>query len=168
MLALFGNLFSKWDRFKNKCLSAYLLKKFRRHGDHIYIGKGCLFTPQNIELGSHLYFGANCVIQSVHGDIFIGNHVMFGPGVHIHGGNHRYDVPGVYMDTLEKHYGDDPPVVIEDNVWIGANAVILSGVTIGSGAVIGAGSIVTKDVEPDSIVVGNPAKKIKSRFSEET
>lgn len=57
---------------------------------------------------------------------------------------------------------------IEDDVWIGSNSVILSGVTIGRGAIIGAGSVVTKDVERYSVVGGNPAKKIRDRFSENT
>ncbi|MCZ8192279.1 MAG: DapH/DapD/GlmU-related protein, partial [Microcystis sp. LE19-338.1B] len=53
------------------------------------------------------------------------------------------------------------PVVIEDHVWIGFNVGILKGVTIGKGAIIGAGSVVTKDVEPFTVVAGNPAKIIK-------
>ncbi|HTE01138.1 MAG TPA: CatB-related O-acetyltransferase [Mucilaginibacter sp.] len=60
------------------------------------------------------------------------------------------------------------PIVISDDVWIGSNSVILSGVTIGRGAVIGAGSIVTKDVESYTIVAGNPAKTIRKRFSDTT
>jgi serine acetyltransferase len=57
-------------------------------------------------------------------------------------------------------------IIIKDDVWIGANAIILSGVTIGQGALIGAGAVVTKDVPPYAIVGGNPAKVIKYRFSE--
>lgn len=88
---------------------------------------------------------------------------MFGLGVHIHGGNHRYELGKGYMDELKKEYGDNPPVIIEDDVWIGANAIILRGVTIHNGAVVGAGAVVAKDVEPYSIVAGNPAKEIKKR-----
>ena len=58
-------------------------------------------------------------------------------------------------------------IIIEDNVWIGANCVILKGVKIGEGAIIGAGSIVTKDIKPYSINVGNPCKMIKFRLDKE-
>ena len=67
------------------------------------------------------------------------------------------------MDELKKQYGDDPPVLIGSDVWIGANVIILSGAKIGDGAVIGAGSVVTKDIDPYSVAVGNPAKVIKNR-----
>lgn len=60
---------------------------------------------------------------------------------------------------------NDQDVIIEDGVWIGCNVTILKGVTIGRGAVVGAGSLVTKDVPPYAIAVGNPAKVIKSRFT---
>ena len=65
--------------------------------------------------------------------------------------------------------GDDPKVVTEigHDVWIGCNSVILAGVKVGIGAVIGAGSVVTKDVPPYAIVVGNPARVLKYRFSPE-
>jgi acetyltransferase-like isoleucine patch superfamily enzyme len=63
-------------------------------------------------------------------------------------------------DTISK--GD---IIIEDDVWIGSNSVILGGVKIGRGTVIGAGSIVTKNIPPYSIVVGNPARVIKQRFN---
>lgn len=59
------------------------------------------------------------------------------------------------------------PVIIGNDVWIGTNVVILRGVTIGDGAVIGAGAVVTKDIPPYAIAVGNPAKVIKYRFTEE-
>jgi len=70
---------------------------------------------------------------------------------------------GIQKDIFSK--GD---IKISDDVWIGANSVILSGVSIGRGCVIGAGSIVTKDVPAYSIVAGNPAKLIKKRFDEDT
>lgn len=60
------------------------------------------------------------------------------------------------------------PIIIEDDVWIGSNSVILSGVKIGRGSIIGAGSVITKDIEPYSIVGGNPAKILRKRFDQQT
>ena len=72
----------------------------------------------------------------------------------------------VIMDTSQHGIGTEPPVVrpvvIQDNVWIGARAIILPGVTIGTGAVIGAGAVVTKDVPARGIAVGNPARVIRT------
>lgn len=90
---------------------------------------------------------------------------MFGPGVHIHGGNHITNTVGVFMDSVGKVIGQDLSVIIDDDVWVGANAIILTGVHVGRGAVIGAGTIVTKDIPPYAVVVGNPARIIRFRFS---
>lgn len=92
---------------------------------------------------------------------------MFGPGVTIRGGNHRIDLVGRYMDSVgedEKRPEDDPGVVIEDDVWVGGNATILAGVRVGRGSVIAASAVVTKDVPPNTIVGGNPARVIRNRF----
>lgn len=74
---------------------------------------------------------------------------------------------GIYALKLKKYLQKKGDIVIENDVWIGANVIILSGVKVGHGSIIGAGSIVTKDVPPYAIVGGNPAKVIKYRFSED-
>ena len=145
----------------------YLKSKFAECGTDVYLGNNGIATYENIYVGNHVYFGSNYVIQSAHGEIVIGNHVMFGPGVHIHGGNHKFDQVGVYMDMITKEENSDAPVIIEDDVWIGANTIILGGIHIGFGSVIGAGSVVTHDVVAGGIYAGNPAKLIKMRFSED-
>jgi acetyltransferase-like isoleucine patch superfamily enzyme len=61
----------------------------------------------------------------------------------------------------------DSKVIIEDDVWIGYGSIVLSGVKIGRGSIVAAGSVVTKDIEPYSIVAGNPAKLIRKRFTED-
>lgn len=74
------------------------------------------------------------------------------------------------MDEVGKIDGDDGLVLIEDDVWIGSNAMIISGgknITVGEGSIIAAGAVVTKDVAPYTIVAGIPAKYIKNRFSED-
>jgi acetyltransferase-like isoleucine patch superfamily enzyme len=94
----------------------------------------------------------------------------------IPGGNHRHDwvttypvrfgyrLPGALEDGHPASKGD---IVIGDDVWIGRGAKILSGVTIGTGAVVGAYSVVTQDVDEYAIAVGNPARHVRYRFSEE-
>lgn len=91
---------------------------------------------------------------------------MFGPNVMIATGNHRTDVVGSYMiDVKDKRPEDDQDVVIENDVWVGMNAIILKGVHIGEGSIIGAGTIITKDIPPFSIVTNAGGIKIRERFT---
>ena len=94
--------------------------------------------------------------------IVIGNGVLTGKKVLITDNSHG-EVVRELMDVapLKRPVVSKGPVIIGDNVWIGENSVILSGVTIGDGAIIAAGSIVTKDVPPYAVVVGNAAKELK-------
>lgn len=164
---LVGGLLSKIDSALNKCRYSYSRTKFKKIGWNSYLSRDCIFTYDTITIGEHTYVGPRCVFQSAHGEIVIGNHVMFGPGVHIHGGNHLIDKVGIYMDEVVKEKGCDGIVSIEDDVWVGANAILLKGVTIGEGAVVAAGSIVSKDVPPYSVVAGIPATVKKMRFTAE-
>lgn len=94
------------------------------------------------------------------GKITIGEKTLLGPGVKVIAYNHNY----ADAHTPIKEQGLTPgDVVIGDNCWIGANAVILSGVTVGNGVVIAAGAVVNKDVADNTIVGGVPAKFIKNR-----
>lgn len=168
---MIGRFLALVKAFVSYLIRTYEKSKFKSFGRDSYIGHQCIFTFPTIEIGNHTYIGSKCVCQSAHGRIIIGNHVMFGPGVNIHGGNHIMDRVGVYMDEVHKEAGSDAAVIIEDDVWIGANAMILGGggddLVIGRGSVIGAGSVVTKSVQPYSVMVGVPARCIKKRFTEE-
>ena len=95
------------------------------------------------------------------GRITIGNYVRIAGHCMIVGANHRFD----RLDIPIHQQGMSEPkgVVIEDDVWIASNCVLLPGVRIGTGSVVGAGSIVTKDIPPRSIAVGNPAHVIRTR-----
>jgi len=115
--------------------------------------------PENIHLENNVAINRNCTFLA-HGDISIGENTMIGPNVVILTVDHDYRVEGIETHTAHKL----SPVVIGRNVWVGANAVILPGITIGDGAIVAAGSVVTGDVGENSIVGGNPARFIKPRF----
>ncbi|WP_323702997.1 sugar O-acetyltransferase [Mammaliicoccus sp. Dog046] len=135
---------------------------FGSTGKHIYV-----HPPLHVDYGRHVnigdYFFANmdCIFLDVN-EINIGHHVMFGPRVCLYTAGHPTD-PTIRNELLE--FG--LPITIEDNVWVGGNAVILPGVTIGKNAIVASGAVVTKDVPPNTIVGGNPAKVIKQITDED-
>lgn len=140
------------------------LQSVQRCGNNVYISPHVYFNVKDFEIGNDVYIGRGCIFQSTHGSIRIGNKVMFGPGVHIHGGNHKFSLKDVAMyDQHKRSTDDDGSVNIDDDVWIGANAIILANVNIAKGSVVAAGSIVTSDVPPFSIVAGVPAKVVRLR-----
>lgn len=105
----------------------------------------------------------------------IGNYVSIASNVvFILGGNHQintftsYPLKSIFIkNSPEDDAQSKGAIIVEDEVWIGNNAIILSGITLGKGSIIAAGSVVTKNVVPFSIVGGNPAKLIKFRLSED-
>lgn len=118
---------------------------------NIFIKRGKLI------LGKNSYFNNNCTVITI-GEINIGENVMIGPMCNLLAGKHNYKDNEVDY----KFQGDtDGSIVIEDNVWIGAGSVILSGIRIAKGSIIGAGSVVTKSIGENEIWAGNPAKFIK-------
>lgn len=122
-----------------------------------YVGNG-----RDIEIGDYSAIGPRAYIGGIGsgGSLHIGNYVMMAPDVIILTQQHRHDrldIPMCYQGKIDKK------VTIEDDVWIGMRAIIMPGVTIGKGAIIGAGAVVTKNVEPYSIVGGVPAQTIKKR-----
>lgn len=119
---------------------------------NVYFGNG-----EKVTIGAHSHINENVFIQGA----TIGNYVMIAPNVAILCGTHGYarvDIPMIQQEETNNLFP-----IIEDDVWIGRNVVIMPGVRIGSGSIIGAGSIVTKNVEPFSIMGGVPAKLIKKR-----
>lgn len=112
-------------------------------------------SGKNISIGERCYFNFNTVLLDDCA-ITIGDHVLFGPNVTVVTAAHPIPAE-LRMDgeTLAA------PVVIEDGVWIGANATVLPGVRIGKGSVIGAGSVVTKDIPPSVVAVGVPCEVMR-------
>lgn len=114
-----------------------------------------------LRIGDGTYIGENNNLRAADGEILIGNNSFIAQGVTVVTSNH-----GIRKDLLIAQQGwvsKKSKITISDDVWIGANAVILPDVAIGKGAVIAAGSIVTKDVPDYAIVAGNPARIIKYR-----
>lgn len=126
-------------------------------GENINIEKGALFE-QHVSLGDNSGIGIRAQIEDY---VTIGNNVMMGPDCMIFTQNHDYSNKEIPM--CEQGFSSVRSVSIEDDVWIGARVIILPGVVVGKGSIIGAGAVVTKNVEPYTIVGGNPAKFIKKR-----
>lgn len=125
-------------------------------------GEGVFIEPPlfcdygwNIHLGDRVYMNFQCTILDCN-RVEIGSDVMFGPGVHIYTATHP-------LDPDERAEGPESalPVRIGDRVWIGGSSVICPGVTIGEGTTIGAGSVVTKDIPPRVLAVGNPCRILR-------
>lgn len=108
-----------------------------------------------VRLGEHVFVNANCTFLDG-AFITIGAHSLIGPDVKIYTPHHPFDY---VARREEKEYAY--PVTIGEDCWIGGGTVICPGVTIGSRSVVGAGSVVTKDVPPDTLVAGNPARIIR-------
>ncbi len=126
------------------------------------VGENCIVEQplfctygSNTTLGDNVFLNVNCKLMDS-GKITIGNNVFIAPNVCIVTEEHAMDVEQRLQGLEYTH-----PVTIEDNVWICTGAIILPGVTIGANSVIGAGSVVTKDIPPKSLAVGNPCKVIR-------
>lgn len=115
----------------------------------------------NISIGDNFFSNFNTVFIDC-SRIVIGNNVMFGPNCCIDGAGHP-------TDTVRRNEGYEYayPITIEDDVWLGSGVHIMPGITIGRGCVIGAGSIVTKDIPPYSLAVGNPCHVIREITDED-
>jgi len=123
------------------------------------IGKNVTLRKEFIA-GDCVYIGQH---SNFEGNVKLGNFCLISSYVYVTGSDHTYNkvqVPIVLSGRPEKQ----PWTVIEDDVWVGTGVTIMRGVRIGEGSIIGAKSVVTKDVEPYSIYVGVPAKKISNRF----
>ena len=150
-------MFAKWmPYFIGRRWRVFLLTLFgMRHRGHVGVYPTCkVWAPWNVEMGSWVAIDDEVNLYSAD-KIRIGTKVAISREALICTASHDITKPNRPLVTA--------PITICDGVWIGARATILPGVTIGEGAVIAAGAVVTKDVEPWTVVGGNPAKFIKKR-----
>jgi acetyltransferase-like isoleucine patch superfamily enzyme len=117
---------------------------------------------RKLTIGDDVSIGKSAMLQCI-GGITVGNQVMIAHGSQIVSAGHR--IPGA-GESMRFSGLDVAPIVLEDGAWIGAGAIVLPGVRVGRGAVIAAGAVVTRDVEPYSIVGGVPGVAIGSRAEE--
>lgn len=145
-------------------IRALKLKSFKRsfkalQGSNCNIEKGSFVFSENIKIGDNVHVGSGALWNAL-GGIEINDNVIIGPNSVIWTFNHNYNsekfLPYDEVEILKK-------VQIKSNVWIGANVMINPGIEIGEGSIIAMGSVVVKNVEPCTIVGGNPAQKIGER-----
>ena len=133
-------------------------------GDDVHFYRGVYLSPcgEHIDIGPHTHFAP---YGCLYGPLTIGSHCAIAAHVVFASVGHGYartDIPMVEQKVLKKE------IVLENDVWVGANAVITQGVTIGEGTIVGAGAVVTRDIPPYSVVAGAPARVIRDRKTEES
>jgi maltose O-acetyltransferase len=125
-----------------------------------WVQPGVTFVQLNrLRVGKQFAVNSGTYINAI-GTITIGNDVLIGSNVTISSGQHPIEgrLPAIFARPVVPR-----PIVIEDDVWIGAGAVIMPGITLRQGTVVGANSVVTKDTEAYAVMAGVPAKKLRSR-----
>lgn len=161
--------------FASKIKRYLFRRKWRKLNSSNFTIAENIFNPRIISVGNYTYGYINLSSWGNENErLIIGNFVSIASGVKfILGGGHRYDLLSTFpfkhffLDDKSIEAVSKGSIVIADDVWIGMNCLILSGVTIGQGAIVGAGSVVVKDVPPYSIVGGNPARVLKFRFDDD-
>lgn len=147
----------------------YLKSQLGSCGENVVICKNASFSGKsNIFFSDDIYLGPGALIYSSIAKVYLGNHVFSGPKLTIISGDHRIDLLGRYMKDIredEKSPENDCDIIIEDDVWIGANVSIFKGVRIGTGSVIAGAATVVKDVPPYSVYISKD--RIIPRFTEE-
>ena len=150
-----------------------LKKKFRARNKNNEVSINCLCDINNIKIGKKTYGTLNIVDWGIkNSKLIIGSYCSIADDVQfLLNGEHNLNTISTFPFKVKcfgqlKEAGSKGNIIINDDVWIGRNAIICSGINIGQGAVIAAGAVVTKDVPAYAIVGGNPARVIKYRFSE--
>ena len=123
-------------------------------------------NPEKVEIGKYVHLQMDCKLFGQGGGISIGDGTIFAHGVEIYARNHMYDDEYLQSIPYDSRF-IEKKVTVGKAVWVGANSMIMAGVTINDGAVVAAGSVVTKNVPKCAIVGGNPARVLKYRDYEQ-
>lgn len=144
--------------------------RFLSYGKDLHLGANVrLWAPNKLQIGDNVYIGKDSLIEC---NATIGNHCLIANRVALVG-KHDHDSQQIGIPVRFSSWIGDLPysadvrreeVVVSNDVWIGYGAILLTGVTVGKGAIVAAGSVVTRNVEPYTIVAGNPAIKVGLRF----
>lgn len=131
-------------------------------GEDVIVSRNCVIQGKTgpVKIGNKTDIGCNAILSSG-GGIEIGNSVLIAGNCYIGGGRYISDRTDIAM--MEQGLYTKGPVIIGDDVWLGAGAIVLDGVRIGKGCIVGAGAVVTKDLPDYAIAAGIPAKVIKTR-----
>ena len=157
--------FTHWRLYIKSTMSKLCKNKFKSFSETSEFRAGAYaVTCSKISLGKSVVIRPNTMLfadprEGGEGQIIIEDNVMLGSGVHIYVANHEFSDPSV--DIIYQGHQSPQSVLIKKGAWVGANSIILPGITIGENAVVGAGSIVTVSVKDRCVVAGNPAKLIK-------
>jgi len=119
-----------------------------------------LMMGGDILIGDNFTMNTNSQLGASFGKIIIGNDCAIAPNCVLRASNHNFENPDIPFREQGHTYGK---IILDDDVWIASNCVITANTKIGKSSIIGAGSVVTKDIEPYSIVGGVPARLIKKR-----
>lgn len=131
--------------------------------NYVFLGPYSILTAKNarIEINDYANIGSHCRIGSKEGKVRIGKYALIASFCYVGAGRHVAD--DINRPMALQGFESKGGVVIEDDVWIGANVIILDGVKVGKGSIIGTGSVVLKDIPPYSIAYGIPAVVVKDR-----
>jgi acetyltransferase-like isoleucine patch superfamily enzyme len=159
--------FTHWKLHFKTSMMSLCKKKFKKFSNSAEVRPGAFIVGcSNIEIGDRVVLRPGTMLFGELGEgeigksyIIIEDDVMIGSGVHLYTNNHRFDLMDIPI--IDQGYYDSKQVVLKKGCWIGANAIILPGVTIGENSVVGAGSVVTKSIPDRVVAVGSPARIIK-------
>lgn len=164
---MIGKLLQQFPYLRQSARNArmwFLRKKYRlRHVDKTFYISGPVVISSDLTAGPYSFIGPRAQICP---NVQIGAYTMLGPEVMIIGGDHLFDKP----DTPIIFSGrpEMPQTIIGADCWLGARSTIIAGVSVGDGAIVAAGAVVTRNVEPNTIVAGVPARPIRKRFDSPT